>query len=72
MTTYRLESTPLIHTPGIVRWGIHHYKTDRRHVTKVFTEGWNLPAPAAKALLSGAVPYTLEDNGETVVFEVEA
>ena len=72
MTTYRLGSAPMIHTPGMVRWAIngYHFKADRKYLTNVFTSGWGIPREAAQALLSGKVPYTVE--GETVVFEVAA
>lgn len=72
MTTYRLGSAPMIHTPGMLRWAINGYafESDRDYLRTIFTEGWGIPAPAAEALLSGAVPYTVE--GETVVFEVAA
>ena len=69
MTTYRLGSNPMIHTPGIVRWAVHHYHSpsDRKYLTKVISEGWGVPVKAAKALLSGKSTYTVE--GETVVFD---
>jgi len=70
MTTYRLGSAPMIHTPGMVRWAVNGYafQSDRKYLTNIFTEGWGIPADAAKKLLSGRVPYTVE--GETVVFDV--
>lgn len=70
MTTYRLASAPHVYTPGIVRWAIngYHFKKDRAVLVKVLA-GWNLPKSAIHALLSKAVPYTVE--GETVVFTVE-
>ena len=72
MTTYRLGSNPMFYTPGVLRWAINGYrfKSDRKYLTKVFTDGYGLPVKAAKALLSGTVPYTVE--GETVVFEVKS
>ena len=69
MTTYKLGSSGMIHTPGLVRWAIngYHFKADRKYLTSVITEGWGIPADAAKALLSGKAPYRVED--EAVVFD---
>jgi len=68
-TTYRLGSSGMVHTPGIVRWAIAGYwhKPDRKQLVKVITEGWGVPQAAAVALLSGSVPHTVE--GDAVVFE---
>lgn len=67
-TTYRMGSSALIHTPGIVRWAINGYSfpRDRNVMLKVIREGYGIPTPAARALLSQAVPYTVE--GDTVTF----
>jgi hypothetical protein len=72
MTTYRMQSSGLIHTPGMIRWGIngYHFKKDRAKLRRVFTEGWGLPDKVIAALLSGAVPYTV-DAEEAVVFTYE-
>ncbi len=69
-TTYRLASSGLIHTPGIVRWAMNGYRfpRDRNVMLKIIREGYGIPTPAAKALLSGAAPFTVE--GETVIFTV--
>lgn len=76
MTTYHLQSGPMIYTPGILRWAINGYfwKKDRAYLRRVFTEGWGLPDRAVAALLSGKVPYTLEgEKGqEMVVFTYPA
>lgn len=71
--TYRLGSSGLIYTPGIVRWAINGYDfpKDRRAMVRVIAEGWNIPKAAAVALLSGAAPYVAEEDG-TVVFSVES
>lgn len=73
MTTYSLQSSPLIYAPGILRWAMNGYnfKKDRKYLRRVFTEGWTgLPDDAVDALLSGKVPYTLEGEkgNENVVF----
>lgn len=72
MTTYRLQSAAMIHTPGMVRWAMNgwHFPKDRKYLRKVFTEGYSLPPKVVDALLSGAVPYTV-DADDAVVFTVE-
>lgn len=69
---YRLGSNGLVHAPGIIAWAINGYafKKDRKAIENVVVSGWNVPVEHARALLSKAVPYRVED--ETVVFEVPA
>ena len=71
---YNLTSTPMIFTPGIVRWGINGYrfKKDRAAILKVFVEGYNLPDVHADTLLSGRVPHVVNDENGTVSFAVPA
>jgi hypothetical protein len=68
----RLTSTPMIHTPGILRWAINGYKfkKDRKALRKVFTDGYNLTDKAADDLLSERIPHAIE--GDAVTFEYEA
>jgi hypothetical protein len=70
MKTYRLGSNEAVHAPGVVHWAKAHYwhKPDRPALRKVIM-GWKVPEAAVDALLSGAVPYTVE--GEAVVFSYE-
>lgn len=51
MTTYRLASNGLCHTPGILAWAMNGYAfpRDRAKLTAVFVDGYGLPKPAAKA-----------------------
>ena len=76
MREYRLGSSPMINTPGILRWAIsgYHFKRDRKKLLRVFTTGYvgsaENPAPSAEVfdrLLKGEIPWTQE--GETVVFQ---
>lgn len=72
MTTYRLGSSPAVHTPGLIAWAINGYafEADRDQMRMVIGATFvTVPATAVDQLLSKAVPYTVED--ETVVFEVE-
>ena len=69
MKTYRLGSAEFVHAPGLIRWAINgaKFKKDRRTVTNVVAQTWNIPMSAALALTTEKVPFTLD--GETVVFE---
>lgn len=68
MTTYRLASNGLCHTPGILAWAMNGYAfpRDRAKLAAVFIDGYGLPRAATKALLSGDAPHTVE--GDSVVF----
>jgi hypothetical protein len=70
MKTYRLGSNNFVYAPNVVRWAIsgYHFEEDRRTVLDAVMS-WGVPEAAAKALLSGAAPYTID--GETVVFSHE-
>lgn len=69
---YILASSPLIHTPGILRWAIngYHFKSDRKNILNVFTAGWpTIPAAAFKAILAKQLPVIVNDDAGTVEFE---
>lgn len=71
-TTYRLHSSPMQHTPGVIAWAINGYAfpKDRSMLIKVVKTGFaGVPAFAIQQLLSGAVSHTVE--GDVVVFTVE-
>lgn len=69
---YRMQSDPMVSAPGLVAWAINGYafKRDRPQLEKIIGETWSLPLAAVRALLSKAVPFSIE--GESVVFEVNA
>lgn len=70
--TYTLQSSPMVHTPGLIAWAINGYafEADRPAMRKVIGDTFQtLPADAIDQLLSEAVPFTV-DNG-TVIFEAE-
>lgn len=72
MATYRLQSSSLVHTPGIIAWAINGYAFPRDRATMVQVIAATFPAvpsAAIEQLLSKAVSYTVE--AETVVFSVE-
>lgn len=66
--TYRLGSAPFVFAPGFVGWAINGYRTksDRPTLETLISDGWGIPISPARALLSGAAPFTVE--GETVIF----
>jgi hypothetical protein len=74
--TYRLGSSEMFCTPGILVWAINGYrfKRDRKNLLKVFVTGWTgdnaPPRSVLDRLLKGGIPYTVEDSehGGTVVF----
>lgn len=72
MTTYRLGSSPMINTPGILKWAQngYHFKKDLKHLLNVFVTGWtgeNAPTPEIfDRLLKGEIPHTIEHDA--VVF----
>ena len=65
----RLKSTSLCNTPGILAWAMNGYKfkSDRKAMAAVFTEGFGLTDQCAHDLLSGKIPHSIE--GDSVVFE---
>jgi hypothetical protein len=67
MNTYRLLSTPMVHTPGILAWAINAYRfpKDRKAIRKVMESYPGLPDEIIDGLLSKSIPYTVE--GETVI-----
>lgn len=69
MTTYRLQSSPMIHTPGILAWAMNGYRfdKDRAQLLGVFTAAFPaIPSEDLHRLLSGETPHRVE--GETVIF----
>lgn len=70
---YRLQSSPMVHTPGLIAWAINGYafENDRQQLRRVISETFSsLTADAVHKLLSREIPYTVED--EAVVFTVDA
>jgi len=66
-TTYNLQSSGLMHAPGIIRWAINGYRTgDAKKMVELIHTGWNVPVKAVKALLSGKVAWAEKDGA--VVF----
>ena len=67
--TYRLNSTEMVYTPGIIRFAQSMYFSDGPAAVRILREGFNLPNSIAEALASGYLSY--EIDGEAVVFAVE-
>ena len=66
--TYRLTSTEMVYTPGIIRFAQSMFVTDAPAAVRILRDGYGLPNAIAEALASGYLSY--EIDGETVVIEV--
>ncbi len=69
MNTYRLNSTEMVYTPGIIRFAQSMFLTDAPAAVRILRDGYALPNAIADALASGALAY--EIDGEAVVFSTE-
>jgi hypothetical protein len=67
--TYRLNSTEMVYTPGIIRFAQSMFPTDAPAAVRILRDGYGLPNHIAEALASGYLSY--EIDGETVVFNAE-
>jgi len=66
---YRLNSTEMIYTPGIIRFAQAMFPTDAPAAVRILREGYGLPNAIAEALASGYLSYEVE--GEAVVFSAQ-
>lgn len=69
MTTYRLGSSALLHTPGIIAWAINGYafEEDRPQLLNVVATMFaDVPPDHLDQLLRKQVPFTIDSD--TVVF----
>jgi hypothetical protein len=66
---YRLNSTEMVYTPGIIRFAQAMFLTDAPAAVRILREGYGLPNAIAEALASGYLSY--EVDGEAVVFSTE-
>lgn len=66
---YRLTSTEMIYTPGIIRFAQSMFLTDAPTAVRILRDGYGLPNAIAEALASGYLAY--EVDGETVVFSTQ-
>lgn len=72
MTQYRLLSTPMVHTPGLLAWAMNGYQFEEDqptllHIMTSTFEG--IPSGVMHTLLAGKIPFQVED--ENIIFEVE-
>lgn len=72
MKQYKLASSPMIHTPGVMKYLECGYRTsrgkERRSFLNALSGGWNLRREIAIKLLTGKIAY--EVKGDDVVFVV--
>jgi len=73
MTQITLESSSMIHTPGILRWAKAGYPgsrgKSRAAIVQAVSDGYHLPRRVAIGLLTGKIPYRVE--GDKVVFTAD-
>src|SRR4051794_13325935 len=65
---FRLTSTQLFHTPGLMRYAECAFRTGRSRKERdwainMLVEGYSLPRFVAWGLLDGCIPYTVRDAG---------
>lgn len=64
MNSYRLQSSPAVNTPGLIKWMLNVYRTDPKIAVKILIETYTgLTITAANKLLSGKVTYTVDADG---------
>ena len=71
MTTYRLGSSPMCHTPGIIAWAQNGYafEDDRPQLLNIVCGMFpDIPPDHIDRLLTKQVPHTVD--GETVEFTI--
>lgn len=65
-TTYRIQSTKLIHGPGMLAWLRNLYRTQAKEAIKAFAAALPMiPLGLAVLYLEGLVEPVLEDDGKT-------
>ncbi|AUH66979.1 hypothetical protein [Paracoccus zhejiangensis] len=72
MAEYRLGSSSLVHTPGLIAWGVngYYFEEDRPQLLDVIAATYpGVPREALEQVLLRQIDYRVE--GETVVFAVE-
>lgn len=72
MADYRLGSSSLVHTPGLIAWAIngYHFEEDRSQLLAVIAGTFpTVPRAALEQVLLRKADYRVE--GETVIFSVE-
>lgn len=70
MKTYRLKSSPLVHTPGIIAWAVNGAKfpKDRAKMIDLISTSYSLPRPITEKLLTEKIKYVIDN--ETVIFTI--
>lgn len=55
MTQYRMLSTPMVHTPGLLAWAMNGYQfeEDREHMLRVMTSTFEAIPPGGDAQTAG-------------------
>jgi hypothetical protein len=71
MKTFSLGSTQFVYTPGIFKMCLNQWNLpqNRRWVRSVLA-AWNISNPVITGLMTGKIPYRIEND--SVVFECES
>ncbi|MFD1882024.1 hypothetical protein [Paracoccus pacificus] len=73
MAEYRLGSSSLVHTPGLIAWALngYYFEEDRPEILGVIAATYpGVPREALEQVLLRKIDYRVE--GEAVLFTVEA
>ncbi len=72
MADYRLGSSSLVHTPGLIAWAIngYHFEEDRPQLLAIIAGTFpSVPRAVLERVLSRKLDYRVE--GQSVIFTVE-
>lgn len=69
MTEFRLTSTPMINSAGMIVYLTAMFRHDTKNAVNILVQGYSLSKKTATGLLNGSIPHTIE--GENVVFKAK-
>jgi hypothetical protein len=73
MTTYRLQSSPAICAPGVVRLAQAAYRSgDEAWAVQLLSTWQGIPGVVAEALAAARLPFTVDDDEAVVVIVTPA
>lgn len=69
MKTYRLNSTDLVSTPGIIRYAMAAFPFQPDWSVRLLSEGYGLDESVSRGICDGSIQICIEN--ETVTFQVQ-